>query len=99
MVALHALGQPELAFALFAQLDLSRTNRISAAHLAAAGQGAAAAPLHDVLNDVLCGRIESLPTRLKSLDLMGHRSGSDSFAGCQAVLCAYCEAAAVRTAA
>lgn len=99
IVALHTLGQSEFASALFAQLDLPRTNRISAAHLSAAGEGAAAAPLHDVLNDVLCGRIEFLPTRLKSLNLMGHRSGWDSFAGCHAALSAYCEAAEVRSAA
>ena len=99
LVVLHTLGHSEIASALFGSLDLSRTNRISAAHLSAASQGAAAAPLHDVLNDVLCGQTESLPSKLEGLDLMGHRSGWDSFAGCHAVLNVCCEAAEVRTAA
>ena len=89
MVAAHALGRPDIAESLFAALDLSRTNRISAAHLAAAREGAASAPLHDLLNGVLCGRAATLPSRLAGLGRMGQSSGWDAFAGCCTALQAY----------
>ena len=89
MITLHALGQSDLAYALFASVDLALTNRISAAHLFAASEGAGAAPLHDALYDVMCGRSETMPHRFVGLGLMGHRSGRDAFAGCYIVLRAY----------
>lgn len=90
MVAARALNRSDVAAALFSALDLSRTNRISVAHLAAARIGAAAAPLHGLLNDVLRGRTARIPARLTALDSMGHSSGRDAWAGCRAVLSAYC---------
>ena len=99
MVAMHALGRPEIASALYDSLDLSRPNRISAAHLTAAREGAAAAPLHSVLHDTLCGRTDTLPARLAGLDQIGHSSGRDAFAGCYAALRAYCDAEKRRSAA
>ena len=89
MITLHALGQSDLAYALFASVDLALTNRISAAHLFAASEGAGAAPLHDALCDVMCGRTETMPHRFVGLGLMGHRSGRDAFAGCHIVLRTY----------
>jgi len=89
IIATHALNRPDIAAALFAALDLSRTNRISAAHLSAAGEGAASAPLHDLLNDVLCGIVGGLPSRLAGLRRMGQSSGWDGFAGCSTALQAY----------
>jgi len=89
MITLHALGQSDLAYALFASVDLALTNRISAAHLFAASEGAGAAPLHDALYDVMCGRTETMPHRFVGLGLMGHRSGRDAFAGCHIVLRTY----------
>lgn len=86
MIALVALERHDMASALFASLDLSRTNRISIAHLKAAREGAASAPLHLAQNGVLGGQIEALPTLLAGLNLMGHRSGWDALAGCCAVL-------------
>lgn len=86
MVALVALDRHDMASALFASLDLSRTNRISIAHLKAAREGAASVPLHLAQNGVLSGQTGSLPTLLAGLNLMGHRSGWDAFAGCCAVL-------------
>jgi hypothetical protein len=90
MVAMGALDRRDLSSALFASLDLSRTNRISIAHLKAAHEGAAAAPLHHALNGVLSGPIETLPALLAGLHLMGHSSGWDAFAGCCVVLRTYC---------
>lgn len=89
IIAAHALNRPDIAAALFAALDLSRTSRISAAHLSAAGEGAASAPLHDLLNDVLCGIVDGLPLRLSGLRRMGQSSGWDAFAGCSTALQAY----------
>ena len=97
MVALLAVGQPDIASALYASLDLSRTNRISAAHLAAAYEGAAAAPLHDVVNAVLQGRTERLSDRRAARNVMGHSSGWDAFAGCKFVLRTYYRSAKIRT--
>lgn len=91
MVALGGLDRLDMASALFASLDLSRTNRISIAHLKAAREGAAAAPLHHALNGVLHGHVETLPSLLGALNLMGHSSGRDAFAGCCAVLRSYCK--------
>lgn len=90
IIALQALGLPKVSAALFTCLDLSRTNRISAAHLSAAFEGAGAAPLHDALDDVLCGRTETTLKRLVGLGLIGHSSGWDAFAGCHLVLRTYC---------
>lgn len=89
MVAAHALGRADIANALYAGLPLSKTNRISAAHLAAAREGAATAPLHRVLNAVLRGGAETLSSQLAGLDRVGHSSGWDGFAGCIVALDAY----------
>ena len=99
MVAAQGLGRADIAGKLFASLRLSNTNRISAAHLGTASQGAASAPLHAMLNDVLCGRADKLSFRVAGLNRMGHCSGWDAFAGCCLVLQAYCSEAAANQAA
>ena len=98
MVAAHALDRADIATRLYETIEKSDVGAISAAHLAAAREGAASAPLHFVLNDVLCGRGENLPARLSALDRMGHTSGWDALAGAVMVLRAAGETAAMRAA-
>lgn len=86
IVAAHSLGRPDIAAHLYRIVLAGKTGTISAAHLAAASEGAASAPLHLLLNDILCGRVANLPVRLHALNTMGHSSGWDAFAGVMAVL-------------
>lgn len=86
MVAAHSLGRSDIAARLYRIVLAGKTGAISAAHLAAASEGAVSAPLHLLLNDILCGRIANLSARLHALNTMGHSSGWDAFAGVMAVL-------------
>lgn len=81
MVAAHAVGRADIAARLYEFIEANDVGAISAAHLAVASEGAAGEPLHLLLNDVLCGRGETLPARLTALDRMGHTSGWDTLAG------------------
>jgi hypothetical protein len=89
MIALFAVNQPavlpELS-SLVQQAAKRRTNLISRAHLAAAGNGAGAAALHAVLNDVLAGRTRDMAFRLDDVARIGHGSGWDALAGAATVL-------------
>ncbi len=87
MIAAHALNRADVAEQLCAAaLSAGVIGLISEAHLHAARDGAASAPLHEMVNDVLCGRVEHFPARMRALDRMGHSSGWDAFAGAIAVL-------------
>ena len=80
MVALHLRQRASQASALWRWLEprlASRTNAISAAHLAAAATGEA----HEALHNVLSGDLD-----LDTLDAVGHCSGWDALAGAVAVL-------------
>lgn len=84
LVGLHALERGDLAGRVFAAvLPLFRTsgNPISTAHLLAAAEGAAAAPLHDALAALAAGCGRELPAALKRLDATGHCSGWDALTG------------------
>ncbi len=83
LLALHALRNTESLAALIAALKpawTTRTNRISAAHLAAAADGAGAAPFHACLASFLAGGID-LPAILPELNRIGHHSGWDALLG------------------
>jgi hypothetical protein len=89
LVALHLLGRDALCDAIWAALAPhipASTNEISAAHLAAAAQGFGSAALHALLDDVLAGRVDSLPARIAALAAIGHTSGWDALVGAIIVL-------------
>ncbi len=98
MVAAHALDRADIAAHLYETIETHDVGAISAAHLAAASEGAASEPLHLLLNDVLCGRGGALPARLTALDRMGHTSGWDALAGAVMVMRAVRDTAAMRAA-
>jgi hypothetical protein len=86
MVALQALERADLAAQLYSvALSSEDIGPISAAHLVAAQEGAASAPLHNLTNDLICGRVANLPVRMTGLSRMGHSSGWDAFAGAMVV--------------
>ncbi len=89
MVAAHALRRPDIARRIYAVVTDSATGPVSRAHLAAASEGAAAAPLHLLLNDILCGRTAALPARFAAIGRIGHSSGWDAFAGADMALRAW----------
>ena len=99
LIALHVLGHTVPA-RLLAKTALAAaapgTTAISAAHLAAAGEGQGSAALHALLNDVLCGRHMDLETRLAAVGRIGHTSGWDTLAGSLAVLDAWLAGTAAR---
>lgn len=88
LIALQMFGSSLLAQRLWQALVpqlAGRTNRISAAHMAAAavyGEGHAA--LHQCLNALCDGN--ALAPALKALDQVGHSSGWDALAGAVAAL-------------
>lgn len=84
MIALHAFGCRQAVERLYAIIDREaprRTNRISAAHLAAARQGWGAAPLHDMLNRLGKETGPPLPSLIHDVDRIGHTSGWDALTG------------------
>ena len=84
LVALHLLGRPDLAEALWQGIGgalETHTNAISRAHLVAAARGHGGAALHAVLNDLLTGTTDALAARLAAIDGIGHTSGWDALAG------------------
>ena len=92
LVALHLLGRPDLAEALWhgtrGALETG-TNAISRAHFAAAARGRGGAALHGILNDLLTGKRAALAARLAAIDHIGHCSGWDALAGATIALRAY----------
>ena len=93
LVALHLLGRPDPAAALWHGISgaiETGTNAISRAHLAAAARGFGGAALHAILNDLLTGETAALPARLATIDGIGHCSGWDALAGATLVLRAPC---------
>ncbi len=92
LVALHLLGRPDLAEALWHGINgaiETVTNAISRAHLAAAARGLGGAALHAILNDLLTGKRDVLAARLAAVDRIGHTSGWDALAGATIALRAY----------
>ncbi len=92
LVALHLLGRPDLAEALWHGISgaiETGTNAISRAHLAAAARGLGGAALHAILNDLLTGKRDILTARLAAVDRIGHTSGWDALAGATIALRAY----------
>jgi hypothetical protein len=84
LVALHALGHPELAGRLAAALlpaARERTNAISLAHLEAAADGEGSATLHETLATLSAPGSPGLGERLRAVDAIGHSSGWDALAG------------------
>ncbi len=84
MIALHAFGCRQEVERLYAIIDREaprRTNRISAAHLAAAREGWGAAPLHDMLNRLGTETGPPLPSLIQDVDRIGHTSGWDALTG------------------
>jgi hypothetical protein len=84
LVALHALGYPELADRLAVALlpaARERTNAISLAHLAAAADGEGSAALHEALGALSAPGTPGLGERLRAVDAIGHSSGWDALAG------------------
>ena len=82
MIALHAIGQPQLANKMWAALEpglTEQTGPISAALLTVAADGTGSASLHRVIHALLTR--ENLDTTLAELDQIGHSSGWDAFAG------------------
>ena len=84
MLALTAAGRDglrdDLWHALAPELD-ALTSPPSAMHLSAAADGMAAAPVHDLLGDILTGGTPDMPARLAAVADLGHTSGWDICAG------------------
>ncbi len=84
MIGLQAVGRYDLSELLFGIVEekmARRSNAISAAHLAAAAEGAGGEWLHAALNGILAGDVGLLPTALTNLGRTGHTSGWDALAG------------------
>lgn len=84
MIALHALDRPGAARTLavaVARVGGAGGNPISAAHLAAAGEGQGHAALHAAMNAIVNGAGAELDGHLDRLGAIGHCSGWDTLAG------------------
>lgn len=84
MIGLQVVGRSDLSELLFGIVKgkvALRSNAISAAHLAAAAEGAGGEWLHAALNGTLAGDVGLLPTALTNVGRMGHTSGWDALAG------------------
>lgn len=96
MVALETLGQRTAAARLAVRVRGvcgTATTPLAAAHLAAAMQGLAAAPLHDALRALLAGDGEGLAKALRGVAHVGHCSGWDALAGMVLALRAWLDVA------
>ena len=92
LVALHAVGETDMAHALcaeIAQAAPAATSPISAAFLRAAAEGYGCEALHAAIAAILEGRIEALAGRIETLGRIGHTSGWDALAGALLVLQAF----------
>ena len=84
MIGLRAVDRIDLSQGLFGIVGekvARHSNSISAAHLAAAAEGAGSEWLHLALNDILAGDAKLLPMALTNVGRMGHTSGWDALAG------------------
>ena len=84
MIGLQIVGRSDLSESLFGIVEekVARcSNVISAAHLAAAAEGAGGEWLHAALNGILAGDVGLLPAALTNVGRMGHTSGWDALAG------------------
>ena len=89
MIGLRAVDRFDLSEQLFAVVEekvARRSNSISAAHLAAAAEGAGGEWLHAALNGTLAGDVGLLPAALTNVGRIGHTSGWDALAGAITVL-------------
>lgn len=89
LIALHAMGQGAAAERLADALRdglAQRTGRVSAAHLRAACDGEAVAPVHAVVNAVLGECPAELARAQATLEGHGHRSGRDALRGIRLVM-------------
>ena len=92
LVALHAVGQTDMARALYAEIAKaapSATSPLSGAFLRAAAEGLGCEALHAAILAVLEGQIEALAGRVEALGRVGHTSGWDALAGALLVLQAF----------
>ncbi len=92
LVALHAVGETDMARALSAEIAKaapSATSPISGAFLRAAAEGLGCEALHAAIAAILEGQIEVLARRVEALDRIGHTSGWDALAGTLLVLQAF----------
>jgi hypothetical protein len=92
LVALHAVGETDMAHALYAEIAReapSSTSPISAAFLRAAAEGLGCEALHAAIAAILEGQIEALAGRIGALGRIGHTSGWDALAGALLVLQAF----------
>ncbi|NIP45125.1 MAG: DUF2877 domain-containing protein [Gammaproteobacteria bacterium] len=95
LVALHGLQLEATAEVLAAWVKRkagARTNEISVAHLLAACDGEASAPVHAVLNALIEPDQPDLGERVHALAALGHSSGWDALGGVLTV----CEARTLR---
>jgi hypothetical protein len=84
MVALSALGRRDVARDLASwglPLAVTRTGRISAAHLACAADGEASCALHDMLAALVVTDRDGIAAAFAALAAIGHSSGLDMLAG------------------
>ena len=92
LVALHAVGETDMARALYAEIAKaapSATSPISGAFLRAAAEGLGCEALHAAIAAILEGQIEALAGRVEALGRIGHTSGWDALAGALLVLQAF----------
>jgi hypothetical protein len=92
LVALHAVGEIDMAHALYAEIARAAptsTSPISAAFLRAAAEGLGCEPLHAAIAAILEGQVEALAGRVEALGRIGHTSGWDALAGALLVLQAF----------
>lgn len=84
LVTLHAFARSDIARRLaraIAAAAPARTGRISAAHLAAAGDGEAVAPVHRLLDALRSGDTSACTGATHALLRHGHTSGADALYG------------------
>jgi hypothetical protein len=92
LVALHAVGETDMASALYAEIAKAApaaTSPISAAFLRAAAEGLGCEALHAAIAAILEGQVEALAGRIEALGRVGHTSGWDALAGALLVLQAF----------
>ena len=92
LVALHAVGETDLAHELDAEIAEAAptdTSPLSAAFLRAAAEGLGCEALHAAIAAILEGQVEALAGRVEALSRIGHTSGWDALAGALLVLQAF----------
>ena len=98
MIALHALGCPEICRILWTALRPCAersTNEISLTLLKAASDGQGSASLHRALQGILCGDPQGIHSTIPLLDRIGHSSGWDAMTGVVVTVDAWLRSVAV----